>query len=893
MQNAAKDVGRQKGGTMSYIRWFDKVGAADVGLVGGKGANLGEMTATGLPVPPGFCVTAEAYRAFVETTGLDAIIREVFTEIDAEDPADVEQKAERIRQAILGHEMPPDVAIQATESYRLLATNLDAEVVANIPVAVRSSATAEDHPDYSFAGMLETYLNIRGPEGLLDHIQQCWASFWTPQVMTYCFLQGIDIERVFVAVVVQAMIPSEVSGIMFTANYLTGNRAEVAINASWGLGEAIVSGLVTPDNILARKEDGGVISYQVAPKTLMVAYAADGGAEELPVPSESRDVPALSEQQVAELVRLARDIETHYEIPQDIEWAYYKERPFVLQSRAITTLSEAVEGQYSRAMFVEIFPEPLSPAFLSVLAPIVHNMLDFFFDQLAFTAPRDLEAVHTFYNQVYINRDYLVAHLQSLSPDLREHLADQMMNPFGRHATGLKSELSVPYSRMMAGFTRFLLSFPKLLPDILSRYQSEVAQAWALPLDDMDDKEILSHIGDLVFDTANRLISYDWMLIASTGITYQAMGLLLKRYFGDETAEVRGRLISGVTGNATMETNKALWDLAQTAKSSPQIVDIFRKYDDEQVLAELESSEAGQSFLADMQRFLDVYGHREIRMDIVYPTWGEDPTPVLGFIRAYLDVAESHSPYRLEEKLVSDRRALEDEVKNRLTERAHGRYVTWPAFRWVYSQARRHTRERDTMHFELTRLFPAFRRMLHELGTRWAERGLIERWDDMFFLTWDDMNEIAETSRPAHAVVRENRAEHETNQRRPWPVMILHGEEIYPERVEPDPEGRLEGVAGSPGLATGPARVIHGPHEFDRLQNGDIMIAPYTTPVWTPLFAIAGGVVTEVGGALSHGAIVAREYGIPAVLGIPNVTEWAQEEQLLTVDGNSGFVYGG
>ncbi len=443
---------------MNYIRWFDKVSADDVGLVGGKGANLGEMTATGLPVPPGFCLTAEAYRSFIQATGLDATIREVLAENGAEGPVDVEQKAARIRRAILEREVPANVAHQALDSYHRLAADLGVE---DIPVAVRSSATAEDHPDYSFAGMLETYLNIRGPEMLLEHIKLCWASFWTPQVTTYCFLQGIDIEGVFVAVVVQAMIPSEVSGIMFTANYLTGNRHEVAINASWGLGEAIVSGLVTPDNILARKEDGQIISYQVATKTLMVAYADNGGAQELAVPASDCDVPSLSDQQVAELVALGRNIETHYKLPQDIEWAYFKERAYVLQSRAITTLPPVITGEYSRAMFVEIFPEPLSPAFLSVISPIIHNMLDFTFASLGFKSPRDMEAVHAFHNQPYINRDYLVACLQSLSPDLREQMADQLMNPFSRHATGLKSELSIPFSRMMAQFTRFLLRFPK------------------------------------------------------------------------------------------------------------------------------------------------------------------------------------------------------------------------------------------------------------------------------------------------------------------------------------------------------------------------------------------------------------------------------------------------
>jgi pyruvate,water dikinase len=243
--------------------------------------------------------------------------------------------------------------------------------------------------------------------------------------------------------------------------------------------------------------------------------------------------------------------------------------------------------------------------------------------------------------------------------------------------------------------------------------------------------------------------------------------------------------------------------------------------------------------------------------------------------------------------LVDERHDLEKMVKNRLTADARGRYATWPAFRWVYGQARRHTRERDTMHFELTRLFPAFRRMLHELGTRWTERDLIQSWQDIFFLTWDDLNKVVATSYPAHDTVRENRAGYETSKRRPWPIMVLEGEEIYPERAEPDADGRLEGVAGSPGRVTGTVRVIRGPEEFDRLQNGDIMVAPFTTPVWTPLFAIAGGIVTEVGGALSHGAIVAREYGIPAVMGIANVTECVQEEQMLTVDGNSGYVYAG
>jgi pyruvate,water dikinase len=387
---------------MNYIRWFQAVGADDVGLVGGKGANLGEMAVAGLPVPPGFCLTAAAYRDFIQETGLDATIRSILAETRQDDPADAEVKTARIRGFIAEEEVPAAMAQQILEAYHRLGQELGAADAAQVPVAVRSSATAEDLPTASFAGQQDTYLNIRGTDDLLEHVRHCWASLWTARAVSYRTKQGFDHRQVYLAVVIQAMIESEVAGIMFTANPITGNRDEALLNASWGLGEAIVSGLVTPDTFTVRKSDGHVVSRDLGAKERTIEYAREGGTVEMDTPAERRDAPALSDEQVAELLAVSKQIENHYGAPQDIEWAYARGRFYILQSRAITTLAQPAaqavdEIEYNRTMFVEIFPDPLSPLFLSVIRPLFHGMLDFTFEALGFKPSKGIEAVGAFY----------------------------------------------------------------------------------------------------------------------------------------------------------------------------------------------------------------------------------------------------------------------------------------------------------------------------------------------------------------------------------------------------------------------------------------------------------------------------------------------------------------
>lgn len=920
---------------MTIIRTFQEIGANDVGVVGGKGANLGEMTRAGLPVPPGFCVTAEAYRSFIAAINAGDTIRSLLAEARMDDPEEVEARTERIRAFLTGQKMPADIGAQILSSYHTLADQFGDQEIASspnallamtrveLPVAVRSSATAEDLPTASFAGQQDTYLNVRGDDELLENVKRCWASLWTGRAVTYRVKQGFDHDQVALAVVVQAMIRSEVSGILFTANPVTHSRDEVVINASWGLGEAIVSGLVTPDMLIVRKSDGVITTREIASKDLAVEYADEGRTAEREVPADRRNLPALSDAEIERLVAVGKRIEDHYRVPMDIEWGYARGEFYILQARAITTLAEAgvgaraaesqegaqgvgadlgsphlgdgrpplQKGEYNRTMFIEIFPDPLSPSFLSAICPLFRSMLAFTFETLGFTPPRDIDAIGVYYNQPYFHREYIEQALKPLSPPVRKALVAQMVNPFGRHERGLPFELSAHYLGMLVRLLRFMTGFPSRLPGILERYRTEIKAAEALDLEKMSDSEVTRQVNRLVFTGGRQFLNYDFLIIAVIGISFQMLGTLLGRYFGNESEEVRSKLVSGVTGNATMETNKRIWDLAAKAKASPALSSALRRLSGAELRTELRQSQEGRDFLADLDEFLREYGHREVRMDILYPTWSEDPGPVLSFIRAYLDVAESSSPHLQQERLIKQREDLVQTVRSRMGRDWRGRVIELPLFNWILKHTQVQTRERDTMHFELTRLLPPFRRMLFELGRRWSVRGILATPEDIFFLTLEEMVEVAETPRPMEEMVARRRVEYQQSRIRKAPGIIRDGEEISQERTAfAAVAGQLRGVAGSPGVAHGIARVIRGPEEFHMLQSGEILVAPLTNPVWTPLFAIAGGLVTEVGGILSHGAIVAREYGIPAVMAASEATKILQEGQPVTVDGNKGIV---
>lgn len=869
---------------MRYIRWFDEIHAEDIPLVGGKGANLGEMARAGFPIPPGFCITASAYRDFLELAKLADPIEQLLRGIERHT---LEERALHIRALIQAERVPSEIAEQIGRGYEQLARKLEGDA---LPVAVRSSATAEDLPEASFAGQQDTYLNIRGVDQILEQVRSCWASLWNAEAISYREKQGFAHHSVHLCVVIQSMIESDIAGVLFTANPITGNADEAVINASWGLGEAIVSGVVSPDTLTLRRADGEILLRQLGTKELTIVYAESGGILERETARSDRDRSALTDAQAQRLVKLGNQIESHYGTPQDIEWAFKDDVCYALQARPITTLPDPAE--YNRTMFVEFFPEPLSPIFLSVIGPLFHSMLDFTFRTLGFNPPEDQPGVRVFYGQPYFNVSYIRETLAPLSTTTRESLITALTNPFSRQEEVETSELSLPYLRMVLGMFKFMLRFPKQLPGLLERYQNAVKRVAQLDLGDLSDEQIVAEIRQLAFKSASDLLSYDYLMIAVIGRSYRILGSLLERSGVENAQEIKAKLISGVTGNVTMQTNTELWDLAAIARNSPAVSRVFRTAGVGEVIAELRELTEGAEFLQQLERFLGDYGHREIHLDILYPTWGEDPAPVITFIKGYLDADESHSPAAQLAHLTREREELTAEIFERLRGNFFDRLFIAPIMRWMLDQTQLHTRERDTMHFELTRLFPPFRKLLFELGRRWQETGFLGSEDDVFYLKFSELERTASTPSPMHETVTERRREFDQNRSRRSPDVIRGTLEEFVSRPEAGDlaDGVLQGIAGSPGVATGRAKIIRNPEEFGRLEKGDILVAPLTNPIWTPLFAIAAGVVTEVGGILSHGAIVAREYGIPAVMSVPGVTDLLQEGESITVDGNQGRI---
>jgi phosphohistidine swiveling domain-containing protein len=879
---------------MKYILWFDEINASDVDLVGGKGANLGELRAADLPVPPGFCLSAHAYRDFLQAAGLETDIQDVLADIDKEDPTEVACASDHIRDLIKSEPMPEIMREELLVGYRKLGEQLGKRD--DPRVAVRSSATAEDLPDASFAGQQDTYLNVIGDESLLEKVRDCWASLWTARAFTYREKQSYDHQKVFLAVVVQAMVPAEVSGVLFTANPINRDHGEAVLNASWGLGEAIVSGKVTPDTYVVRKDDGEILSREIGEKEITIQYRSVGGIEEIDTPKAQQEIEALPDARIRALVELGMRIEEHYGTPQDIEWAYADGNLYALQARPITTLATDstfvdTKDEYNRTMMVEMFPDPLSPAFLSVIRPLLREMLEFTLKTMGFDPPEGREAVGVFYNQPYFNQAYLAEALNPLSPQLRDRMAAQLVNPVGHHERVMLGEISPAFLGLIARLMRFMIRFPPQLPELIERYRQAVEETNALDVGEMTDVELVDHMEDMVFGVASQFLNYDFLMIALINITYQILGTLIERYLGEDTELLQAKLITGISGNVTMESNIRLWDLAQVAKSLPVVSECIRKTSGQELFEMLEGAAGGREFLDALGAFLREYGHREIRMDIVYPTWGEDPTPVIDFVRSYLDADEEQSPHRQQARLVRERRETTEEVISHIEESIMGTLIS-PLFRWILKQTQIHARERDTMHFELTRLFPPFRRFLNILGTRWTERGDLNSADDIYYLHFTELQDLAQTPSPMHEIVATRRTEFEDSKTRAWPDIISSAGEVFlgAHDATEDAGGYLKGISGSPGMATGVAKVIRGPEEFKRLKKGDILVAPFTTPVWTPLFAIAAGVVTEVGGILSHGAIVAREFGIPAVMSVPGATKLVSEGQRITVDGNRGIV---
>jgi phosphohistidine swiveling domain-containing protein len=860
---------------------------ATLAQVGGKGAALAEMARAGLPVPDGYHVTTAAYQAFVEENDLGDAIDAALEAADADVPATLATASRTIEALFLGGQIPPQVASAIANAYASLP---GAEPV----VAVRSSATAEDLPEASFAGQQETFLNIEGAGAVLDAVKRCWASLWTARAIGYRARHGIEAEGLSLAVVVQRLVPAEAAGVLFTANPVNGRRDEAMINAAWGLGEAVVGGQVTPDTYVVDKGTGEILQREIAEKDRMTVRV-DGGTETEPVPEALRRAPVLENGRAAELVRLGVQIEALYGDPRDIEWALADGRFAIVQARPITALPEPAagrveveppqewpmpdpKGKYMRGSIVDLMPDPLTPLFASLFLPAVSEAIGPILSEL--TRARGTPEGFLSNYMVTIN-DYVYMSGSFAGRDLWWMLV-----------------------RLVPAFPRLLKNAAVHYREVAHpRYAEAVAQ-WTTPPQERSAAALLEGAQALTEAMARYLttLQVDTLGIAAgTEMLFTTVYNKLIRREGDPPAPT---YLLG-EDSLPIQAEKALYDLAAWCREHDELAnylqhtpvsELAEHWDGDDVPPSIGAA-VWQEWRERFQAHLDRYGHSVYDLDFAVPVPAHDPAPVLQTLVVLIQSPE-RDPHARQARLLEQRQQAVEAV------RARTRGLKRWAFDKTLGFARTHTRLREDSIFEIGLAYPVLREMLLELGRRLALGSAIAKAEDVFWLERDDA-ERAAAALDQGEPLQDLTERVEARQRR-WraekrvtpPVQLPKRERILgvstdvylPVSADEQTDTLLKGVACSPGRVTGTARVLHGHEDFGQMQPGDILIADITTPAWTPLFAIAAGIVTNVGGPLSHGSIVAREYGIPAVLGTGVATKRIQSGQRVTVDGGEGTV---
>ena len=896
-------------GAAPLILPFERIRAADLLRVGGKGANLGEMARAGFPVPPGFCVTTAAFDAFLEgCEGLEGL-HAALEALDGQDVEAARRVAGSTRDVLGRVPLPPAVAEAVLGAWRDLGPEA--------AWAVRSSATAEDLPDASFAGQQDTYLNIRGAEALLDAVRRCWVSLFTDRAVLYRARSGFGHRGVKLSVVIQRMVLPEVSGILFTADPVTGRRGTVSIDAGFGLGEALVSGLVNADLYKVDKESGALLEVRVGDKALAIRPRPEGGTFEEPLDETQRRARVLDDAAVRELTALGLRIEAHYGAPQDIEWCIEAGRLYVVQARPITSLyplpvpAPEDEGLHVYMSFghVQMMTDPMPPLALQVW----RLMFPFGKPPSAGPgqAPVESQITATAAHRMYLDVTPLLRHpvlrrgvrgvLGYVYEDMRRGMDVLMSRPAFQRGASVGRASSWTAGRFLLltlgrVLSRLFFADPaQLLPRVEAFGEARFVT--------MRDRLAAAPVGAGRLREARRVVSE---LLASLLVLPPsiAVGFLARTLLGrlsqrgvlGGTPEDIDALERGLPGNVTTEMDLAVGDLADRVRPHPALAELLRSRPAPEALVAARDVEGGPAFLEAWKAFLARYGMRGPgEIDVSRPRYKDAPASLLAAVlggagpatagrvpgahRAHHEALAAKAEAATERIIAASRRGLTGGLRARLARR-------------LARLARAGSGLREHPKFVLIRVFDLVRGAMLEAGGLLVQRGALMTAEDVFLFRFEELIAALEASpmTDLKVLAGERRASLQRDARRAPPFMMASDGEIPPLAAREDlPPGALSGTAASAGVVEGRVRVVLDPaHEV--LHAGEILVAPHTDPGWTPLFVHAAGLVTEVGGLMTHGSVVAREYGIPAVVSVAGATRRLRTGQRIRVDGTRGCV---
>jgi phosphoenolpyruvate synthase/pyruvate phosphate dikinase len=857
-----------------HVLGLREVDGTQVGVVGGKGAHLGELSRIeGIRVPAGFCVTTDAFRRFMaEAPSIDDRLDQL-SRLDPEDREAIRTLSAEVRQTIEGIAIPDDLATAITAAL--------AQLGEHAPYAVRSSATAEDLPTASFAGQQDTYLNVVGPAAILQHVGRCWASLFTERAVTYRLRNGFDHRKVRMAVVVQQMVFPDAAGIVFTADPVTGNRKVATVDASFGLGEALVSGLVNPDVYKVR--DGEVVTKAVAAKRLAIHALPAGGTREAAIDPQRQELPALTDAQVVRLVELGRRIEAHFGRPQDIEWCLADDDFQIVQSRPITTLfpiPEAGDGEnrvYLSVGHQQMMTDAMKPLGVSVW-------------QLTAMAP-----MHEAGGRLFVD-----ATMRLTSPASRAGFLEMVGkgDPLTRDA--LETVLDrgdfipllpdpAPGGPPVRGASAPIETDPAIVTELIERSQASIAAL---------RRDIRTKTGPALFDFLLEAFQ-EHKRVLGDPLTMQAImaGMEATWWLNDQLGEWLGEknaadtLTLSAPNNVTSEMGLALLDVADVIRPHPEVVAFLRGVEDDGFLDELPKLAGGTEARNAIEAYLDRYGMRCVaEIDITRPRWSERPTTLVPVILDNIKLFEPGAAKRRFEQGRQEAQKKAQDVLSRLRALPDGERKADETKRTI-DRIRTFIGYREYPKYDIISRYFVYKQALLDEAERLVRANVLAEKEDIFYLTFQELHDVVRTNQVDDQLIQQRMDAFRSYQALTPPrVLTSDGEAIAGAYRRDDvPAGALIGLPVSAGTIEGRARVILDMAEAD-LEAGDILVTAHTDPSWTPLFVAITGLVTEVGGLMTHGAVIAREYGLPAVVGVDQATRLIRDGQRIRVHGTDGYV---
>ena len=857
-----------------YVLGLEEIDKTQVALVGGKGAHLGELSRIeGIRVPAGFCVTTDAFRRIMTRVPWIDDQLDQLSRLDPDDRQAIRTLSAEIRRTLEGIAIPDDLAAAITGS----VTRLGGQAA----YAVRSSATAEDLPTASFAGQQDTYLNVIGSAAVLQHVSRCWASLFTERAVTYRLRNGFGHRKVHMAVVVQQMLFPQAAGILFTADPVTSDRKVVSIEASFGLGEALVAGLVNADVYKVR--DGDVVARTVGIKQLAIAASPAGGTREVAVEPELRDQPALTDAQVVRLAQLGRRIEAHFGHPQDIEWCLVDDGFQIVQSRPITTLFPIpAAGDRENHVYVSVghqqmMTDPMKPLGLS-------------FWQMTTPAPM-AEAG----GRLFVDVTQRLA-----SPASRAGLLEALGRSDPLTGDALQTILERdgfirplpdegPPGPLFGGASAPIETDPAIVTELIGRSQASIAAS---------ERDIRTRSGEALLDfiladvQELRRILFDprsHQVFMSAMEAAWWLNEQLQTWLGEKNAA--DTLTQSVPNNVTSEMGLALLDVADVIRPHPGVVAFLQRVEDENFLDELPTLAGGREARDAIQAYLDKYGMRCVgEIDITRPRWSERPSTLVPMLLGNIQNFEPGAGERRFEQGRLEAWTKEQEVLEQLRALPDGERKAEEAKRMI-DRVRTFIGYREYPKYGMVSRYFVYKQALLQEAERLVQAHVLREKEDIFYLRFQELHDVVRTNQADDQLIRQRKDAHRSYQALTPPrVLTSDGEVVAGTYRRADvPAGALTGLPVSAGTVEGRARVILDMAEAD-LEAGDILVTAYTDPSWTPAFVAITGLVTEVGGLMTHGAVIAREYGLPAVVGVEQATRLIRDGERIRVNGTDGYI---